>query len=49
MTAKHTPQSSIRIPEDLKAEAQAKAAAEGKTFTDVVVQLLEVYVGRRVR
>jgi len=38
-----TPISNFRIPADVKARAQAKAAEEGKTLTDVVVKLLERY------
>lgn len=40
----HTPPSSIRIPPALKKAAQAKAEAEGKTLTDVIVAGLERYV-----
>lgn len=42
-----TPITGFRIPEDLKAKAVAKAEAEGKTLTDVVVAALERYVKRK--
>jgi hypothetical protein len=42
----HTPLSSLRIPPELKAAAQAKAATQGRTLTDVVVTSLREYVGR---
>lgn len=38
-----TPVSNFRIPAELKAMAQAKATAEGKTLTDVIVELLTKY------
>lgn len=41
--APKTPVSNFRIPPDLKAKAQAKAAAEGKTLTDVIVEHLKKY------
>lgn len=41
--APKTPVSNFRIPADLKAKAQAKAASEGKTLTDVVVEQLTKY------
>lgn len=46
MTAKptHTPPRSIRIGEELWRAAQAKAAANGETVTDVVTRALERYV-----
>jgi hypothetical protein len=39
-----TPHTSFRIPADLKTEAVAKAAAEDRTLTDVIVALLSEYV-----
>lgn len=39
-----TPVSNFRIPRDLKTRAQAKATAEGKTLTDVILDLLREYV-----
>lgn len=41
--APKTPVSNFRIPPELKAKAQAKAAAEGKTLTDVIVENLAKY------
>lgn len=38
-----TPVTGFRIPEDIKAAAAARAAAEGKTLTDVVVEHLVRY------
>jgi predicted DNA-binding protein len=42
-----TPISSFRIPTELKDRAAAKATAEGRTLTDVVVESLERYVKRQ--
>jgi uncharacterized protein (DUF1778 family) len=39
----HTPPSSLRIPKDVKEAAQRRAAAEGKTLTDVIVAFLREY------
>jgi hypothetical protein len=39
-----TPHSSFRIPPDVKAAAAAKAGAEGRDLTAVVVELLRGYV-----
>ena len=39
----HTPLSSLRIPQDIKGAAQRRAAAEGRTLTDVVVAYLRRY------
>lgn len=39
-----TPPTSLRIPRDVKAAAQAKAAKRGETLTDVVVRGLVEYV-----
>lgn len=39
----HTPPTSLRIPKDIKAAAQRKAAEEGRTLTDVVVAYLKRY------
>lgn len=41
---KHTPPSSIRIPLPLKRFAQERAKSEGRTLTDVIVELLKSYV-----
>lgn len=38
-----TPATGFRIPEDVKAAATQRAAAEGKTLTDVVVEHLKRY------
>lgn len=38
-----TPISNFRIPEDVKTPAMERAAAEGKTLTDVVVEHLRRY------
>lgn len=38
-----TPVSNFRIPADVKDRAMAKARAEGRTLTDVVVTALEQY------
>lgn len=38
-----TPITGFRIPEDVKAAAVARAEAEGKTLTDVVVDHLRRY------
>lgn len=42
------PPTSMKIPTDLKAAAQLKAHAEGRTLTDVVLTALRAYVGERV-
>lgn len=42
-----TPVTGFRIPEDLKARCTAKAKAEGKTLTDVVIEALERYDRRK--
>jgi predicted HicB family RNase H-like nuclease len=39
-----TPHKSFRIPPDLYAAAQAKAALQGRTLTDVVKELLQRFV-----
>ena len=39
-----TPQTPFRIPPELKAAAVAKAKAEGRTLTDVVLSALVRYV-----
>lgn len=39
----HTPPSSLRIPRGVKEAAKRRAAAEGKTLTDVVVAYLRRY------
>ena len=39
-----TPHSTFRIPLDLKKAAAEKAAAEGKTLTDVITEALNRYV-----
>lgn len=38
-----TPISGFRIPEDVKTAAAERAASEGKTLTDVVVEHLRRY------
>jgi predicted HicB family RNase H-like nuclease len=38
-----TPVSNFRIPSDLKAKAQEKAALEGRSLTDVIVDYLREY------
>lgn len=43
----HTPPRSMRIPNDLWEAAKAKAAREGRTVTDVVVERLRRYVRTR--
>lgn len=44
----HTPPSSLRIPLEIKEAAQRRAAAEGKTLTDVVVAYLKRYGAQAV-
>jgi len=44
-----TPVSNFRIPEDVKEAATAKAKAEGKTLTDVVVEALRRYIKAKPR
>lgn len=39
-----TPTSTFRIPTRIKEAAQAKAEAEGRTLTEVVVDYLREYV-----
>jgi predicted DNA-binding protein len=39
-----TPHKSFRIPPELYVAAQAKAARQGRTLTDVVKELLQGYV-----
>lgn len=39
-----TPASNFRIPDRIKIPAKAKAEAEGRTLTDVVVDLLREYI-----
>jgi predicted HicB family RNase H-like nuclease len=41
-----TPVSNFRIPAELKERAAAKAASEGKTLTDVVVEHLREYADK---
>jgi hypothetical protein len=38
-----TPVSNFRIPPDLKAKAKEKAASEGRSLTDVIVDYLRKY------
>jgi hypothetical protein len=38
-----TPHKSFRIPPELYSAAQAKAARQGRTLTDVVKELLQKY------
>lgn len=44
MSPKGTPTTTTRIPLDLKARVQAKAAREGTTLTAIIVAALEDYV-----
>jgi len=44
--AKQTPMRSFRIPDVLYEAASEKAAAEGRTLSDVVRELLRDYVKR---
>lgn len=39
-----TPVSNFRIPPELKTRAQTKAAEQGKTLTDVILDMLREYV-----
>lgn len=39
----HTPPRSIRVPNDIWKAAQARAASEGRTVTDVLVAYLRRY------
>jgi hypothetical protein len=39
-----TPTTTTRIPPDLKAAAQARAADRGETLTDVILRALRAYV-----
>lgn len=43
MGSVQTPVTNFRIPPDIKAAAQAKAEAEGKTLSRVVIDLLREY------
>jgi hypothetical protein len=47
--ATHTPPRSVRVPDELWDAAKAKAAAEGRTITDVVVAALRRYVKTAIR
>jgi predicted HicB family RNase H-like nuclease len=38
-----TPVTNFRIPQDLKRAAAERAAGEGRTLTDVIVEALERY------
>lgn len=40
-----TPTRSFRVPDDIYLPAREKAAAEGRTLTDVVVDALLDYIG----
>ncbi|MET8982112.1 hypothetical protein ABZX85_41670 [Streptomyces sp. NPDC004539] len=44
-----TPLRNVRIPDKLWADAKAKAAAEDRTITDVIVSALHRYVARPVQ
>lgn len=44
-----TPHRSIRIPDGLWHAAQAKAKAEGRSITDVLIKALQNYVSRPPR
>lgn len=43
-TTNHTKASSFRIPPRILAPAKEKARAEGRTLTDVVIDLLREYI-----
>jgi predicted DNA binding CopG/RHH family protein len=43
----HTPPRSIRVPNERWDAAKAKAAAEGRTITDVINEALQRYIMRR--
>lgn len=43
----NTPVTNFRIPLDLRQAASEKAAAEGRTLTDVVVAALQRFVARK--
>jgi len=49
MMSPKTPHSTFRIPLDLKAAAAEKAAAEGKTLTDVITEALVKYTKGKKR
>lgn len=38
----------IKVPADLKAAVQRKAASEGRTLTDIALAAFRAYVGERV-
>jgi hypothetical protein len=42
-----TPLRNVRVPDRLWQEAKTKAAAEGRTITDVIVSALHRYVSAR--
>ncbi|MGJ5898575.1 hypothetical protein ACSCBZ_42555 [Streptomyces niveiscabiei] len=42
-----TPLRNVRVPDKLWADAMAKAKAEGRTITDVIVSALHRYVSAR--
>lgn len=46
MKETHTPPRSVRVEDELWEAAKAKAAAEGRTITDVIVAALKRYVRR---
>jgi hypothetical protein len=39
----HSPRIAVRVPEDLRQRAMARAATEGRTISEVVRDLLEAY------
>jgi len=45
----NTPHRTVRIPDDLWQAAQARAAAEGMTMTEVLTAALRRYVARTKR
>lgn len=49
MGVRKDPLTSVQIPTELKKAAQAAAAAEGRTLTDVINDGLRRYVKRRER
>lgn len=42
----HSPRIAVRVPQDLRQRAMARAAIEGRTMSEVVRDLLESYVRR---
>ncbi len=44
-SGEHSPRVSARVPEDVYRRAKVRASAEGKSVSEVVRELLGVYVG----